>query len=91
MCWYWQSLWLTCGTLCRKQALMTRSEAARDGVSVPTSLKEYCIATKPPRPQDSVADLDFYDDDYLDDDDDEDENDDDGVYDNDEDSGNSDT
>jgi len=78
--------------LSRKQALMTRSEAARDGVSVPTSLKEYCIVTKPPRPQESVADLDFYDDDYLDDDDDEDERDEnDAVYGNDEDSGNSDT
>ena len=70
---------------------MTRSEAARDGVSVPTSLQEYCAATKPPRPQENVADLDFYDDDYLDDDDDDDENDDDGICDNDEDSGNSDT
>jgi len=78
------------GALGRKQALMTRSEAARDGVSVPTSLKEYCVATKPPRPQESVADLDFYDDDYLDDDDDDDDNDE-NVYDNDEDSGNSDT
>lgn len=75
----------------RKQALMTRGEAARDGVTVPTSLKEYCIATKPPRPQENVADLDFYDDDYLDDDEDDDDDENDGIYDNDEDSGNSDT
>jgi len=73
---------------------MTRSEAARDGVSVPTSLKEYCAATKPPRPQaeNNAADLDFYDDDYMEDDDeDDDDDDDDGVYGNDEDSGNSDS
>lgn len=75
----------------RKQAVMTRSEAARDGVAVPTSLKEYCIATKPPRPQESVADLDFYDDDYMEDDDEDDDGDNDGVYGNDEDSGNSDS
>ena len=74
---------------------MTRSEAARDGITVPTNLKEYCIATKPPPPrsQESTADLDFYDDDYMEDDDedDDDDNDDDGVYGNDEDSGNSDS
>jgi len=75
----------------RKQALMTRSEAARDGVTVPTSLKEYCIATKPPRLQESVPDLDFYDDDYMEDDDEDDDGDNDGVYGDEEDSGNSDS
>lgn len=70
---------------------MTRSEAARDGVTVPTNLKEYCIATKPPRSQESTVDLDFYDDDYMEDDDEDDDDDNDGVYGNDEDSGNSDS
>jgi len=71
----------------RKQVLQTRSEAARDGVTVPTSLKDYCVAAKP-RPSESAVDLDFYDDDYLEDDDDDE---DDAVYGNDEDSGNSDS
>jgi len=73
-----------------KQALMTRSEATRDGITVPTSLKEYCIATKPPRAQENTVDLDFYDDDYMEDDD-EDNDDNDGMYGNEEDSGNSDS
>jgi ubiquitin-conjugating enzyme E2 R len=74
---------------CRKQVSQTRSEAARDGVTVPTTLKDYCVAAKPARPSESAVDLDFYDDDYMEDDDDDD--DDDEVYGNDEDSGNSDS
>jgi len=71
---------------------MTRSEAARDGVTVPTNLKDYCVAAKPPpRPQDVVPDLDFYDDDYMEDDDDDDDDENDVAYDNGEDSGNSDS
>jgi len=72
----------------RKQVQQTKSEAVKDGVTVPTTLKEYCISTKPPRPSETaVADLDFYDDDYIEDDEDND----DFVYDEGEDSGNSDS
>jgi len=73
----------------RKQVLLTRADAARDGVTVPTTLKDYCVEAKAARPSESAADLDFYDDDYMEDDDDDD--DDDAVYGNDEDSGNSDS
>ena len=68
---------------------LTKVDALKDGVTVPLTLKDYCVTSRPPRPSDSAAaDLDFYDDDYVDNDDD---NDDDCVYDEGEDSGNSDS
>ena len=70
---------------------MTRTEAARDGVTVPTNLKDYCIATKPPQPQENVPDLDFYDDDYMEDDDEDDDDGNEALYGDEEDSGNSDS
>ena len=72
--------------LCRKQVAATKVEAEVDGVTVPTTLSDYCISAKP-KPSESASDMgDFYDDDYFEDDDD---NDDDGImYDDDEDSGN---
>ena len=48
-------------------------------MQVPTTLADYCISAKPPSEPQSLADLDFFDDDdYLDEDDDDDCNDDDG-------------
>lgn len=55
---------------------------------VPTTLADYCVASKPLVSQ-TVTDLDCYEDDYVDDDDDD--NDDDDCCDNEEDSGNSDS
>lgn len=66
----------------------TRQEAARDGVVVPATLADYCIASKPVLSQ-AAADLDFYDDDFVDEDDDDDDDND--CCDNAEDSGNSDS
>jgi len=62
--------------------LATKAEAAKDGVTVPMTLQEYCITgktnTSGPSASASV-DVDFYDDDdddYVDDDDDFDPDDD---------------
>ncbi len=78
--------------LCRKQVQATKAEAQRDGITVPTSLADYCIKTKVQTPSHSSLDMaDFYDDDdYADDvpDDDDDEDDDDCYYDDEDDSGN---
>jgi len=76
-------------SIVRKQVQLSKSEAQKDGVTVPVTLKDYCVATRPPRPSDSTTDLDFYDDDYVEDDDDDDE--DACGYDEGEDSGNSDS
>ncbi|CDQ82429.1 unnamed protein product [Oncorhynchus mykiss] len=62
----------------RKQVLATKAEAERDGVTVPTTLAEYCVRTRAP-PPDEGSDL-FYDD-YYDDEDLEDEDEDDCCYD----------
>lgn len=76
-------------TVIRKQVLATKSEAAKDGVTVPTTLQEYCVTSRPEPPPENLTDLDFYDDDYVEEDDDE--NNEDCVCDNAEDSGNSDS
>ncbi|VDI06045.1 ubiquitin-conjugating enzyme E2 G1 [Mytilus galloprovincialis] len=70
----------------RKQVQDTKKDAERDGVTVPTTLQEYCVSIKP-KPHD---DVDFYDDDdYVGDDDDEDDDEDDDYYaEDDDDSGN---
>ena len=69
----------------RKQVQDTKKDAERDGVTVPTTLQEYCVSVKP-KPLD---DVDFYDDDdYVADDDDDDDDDDDYYQDDDDDSGN---
>ena len=74
----------------RRQVASTKDEAAKDGVTVPTTVEQYTVSSKPAT-SDMGADgagveLDFYDDDYMGDDDDEDEED---VYqDDDSDSGN---
>lgn len=72
--------------LFRKQVQDTKKDAERDGVTVPTTLQEYCVSIKP-KPHD---DVDFYDDDdYVGDDDDEDDDEDDDYYaEDDDDSGN---
>jgi ubiquitin-conjugating enzyme E2 R len=66
----------------RKQVLGTKEEAEKDNVKVPLTLQEYCVSTAPKN--ESLTDVDFYDDDYADDDDDDD----DMYYDDDDDSGN---
>ncbi|XP_041371358.1 ubiquitin-conjugating enzyme E2 R2-like [Gigantopelta aegis] len=69
-------------TIIRKQVTSTRGEAIKDGVTVPMTLQEYCVSSKPA--QDNQVDVDFYDDDYVDDLEEEEE-----MYeDDDEDSGN---
>lgn len=72
----------------RRQVASTRQEAARDGVVVPATLADYCIASKPTLSE-AAADLDFYDDDFVDEDDDDDDDND--CCNNAEDSGNSDS
>lgn len=58
----------------RKQVQGTRGEAEKDGVTVPLTLQDYCVSTRPPRASDHSADMtDFYDDDYMEDDDDDEE------------------
>ena len=76
---------MTCVFLNRKQVLATHLDAEKDGVTVPTTLSEYCIASKP-RPSESITDIDYYDDDYMDDND-MDDDDDDDCYDDEGDSG----
>jgi ubiquitin-conjugating enzyme E2 R len=68
----------------RKQVQDTKKDAERDGVTVPTTLQEYCVSVKP-KPLD---DVDFYDDDDYVADDDDDDDDDDYYQDDDDDSGN---
>ncbi|XP_072051147.1 LOW QUALITY PROTEIN: ubiquitin-conjugating enzyme E2 R2-like [Amphiura filiformis] len=78
-------------TMIRKQVQATRAEAQRDGITVPTTLADYCIKTKVQTPSHSSLDMaDFYDDDDYADDvpDDEEEEDDDCYYDDEDDSGN---
>ncbi|KAJ8303997.1 hypothetical protein KUTeg_017580 [Tegillarca granosa] len=76
----------------RKQVLATKEDAEKDGVTVPTTLQEYCVSVKP-KQADTNMDVDFYDDDDyqddIDDEDDDDEDDEDDIYpDDDDDSGN---
>ena len=67
----------------RKQVLLTKEEANKDNVVVPTTLQEYCVTSKSNVGASTAAscsasaDIDYYDDDddYVDD---EDEVDDDG-------------
>ena len=75
--------------LCRKQVLTTHADAERDGITVPTTVAEYCVSNRTTLASKSSVDMaDFYDDDYMDDDDDDDD-DDDIVYEDDgDDSGN---
>lgn len=68
----------------RKQVQDTKKDAERDGVTVPTTLQEYCVSVKP-KPQD---DIDFYDDDDYVGEDDDDDDDDEFYADDDDDSGN---
>ena len=73
----------------RKQVLATHADAERDGITVPTTVAEYCVSNRTSLASKSSVDMaDFYDDDYMDDDDDDDD-DDDIVYEDDgDDSGN---
>jgi len=72
----------------RKQVLATKADAEKDGVTVPTTLEEYCIKAKPKLQTDS-EDIDFDDfDDFDDDDDDLDDDDDEDAATDPEDSGN---
>lgn len=64
-----------CVCVYRKQVLLSKSEADKDGVRVPMTLEEYCITAKPkPSSNIDANDImtDFYQDDYIDDDDDDD-------------------
>ena len=67
--------------------LGTHANAEHDGVTVPTTVAEYCVSNRTSLASKSSVDMaDFYDDDYMDDDDDDD---DDVVYEDDgDDSGN---
>ena len=60
----------------RKQVLGTKADAEKDGVTVPTTLEEYCIKAKPALNKDSedidFDDFDDFDDDDIDDDDEDD-------------------
>ena len=71
----------------------TKVEAERDGITVPTTLDDYCVMAKPRPSSHSVDMADFYDDDYMDDDDDLDDDDDDNnpCYDDEDDSGHGDS
>ncbi|XP_062308426.1 cell division cycle 34 homolog (S. cerevisiae) a [Osmerus eperlanus] len=68
----------------RKQVVVTKAEAERDGVKVPTTLAEYCVRTTVP-PADEGSNL-FYDD-YYDEDDLEEDEEDECCYDDEDDSG----
>jgi ubiquitin-conjugating enzyme E2 R len=57
----------------RQQVESTQEAARRDGVTVPKSLAEYCIQSRPELMSVASEEYDFYDDDYNDDDDDEEE------------------
>ncbi len=49
-------------------------EAEKDGVTVPLTLQDYCVSTRPQRSSDNAVDMgDFYDDDYMEEDDDDDD------------------
>ena len=80
---------IACVSVCiRKQVSATKLEAERDGITVPTTLQEYCVMAKPRPSSHSVDMADFYDDDYMDDDDDLDDDDDNNpCYDDEDDSG----
>lgn len=59
-------------TIVKKQVALTREDAEKDKVTVPTTLQEYCVTSIPIH--DNQVDADFYeDDDYVDDLDDEEE------------------
>lgn len=62
-----------CCVFCRQQVESTQDEARHDGVTVPTSLAEYCIQSRPELMSVASEEYDFYDDDYNDDDDDDEE------------------
>jgi len=72
----------------RKQVSASRREAEKDGVTVPLTLEDYCIKTKPKPSEGSVDMTDFYDDEYDDPDDEDDEDDEEDYNDDNEDSGN---
>jgi ubiquitin-conjugating enzyme E2 R len=57
--------------LIRKQVSLSKIEAEKDGVTVPVTLEDYLVKSKPP--ESSTQELtDYYDDDYdLDNDDDD--------------------
>jgi len=56
----------------KKQVNISKLEAEKDGVIVPTTLEDYVVKAKPP--ESNLELTDFYDDDYdLDNDEDEDE------------------
>jgi ubiquitin-conjugating enzyme E2 R len=59
----------------RKQVSLSRLEADKDGVQVPSTLSDYCITSKPQQQisEDYSNDNDFFDDDYVEDDDDDDD------------------
>ena len=46
----------------RKEVEESRREAEKDGIKVPTTLEEYCLATKPLTGPESQSDFDPYDD-----------------------------
>lgn len=50
----------------------SRLEAMKDGVTVPTTVNEYCVMATPRSVSTSGNMDDFYDDDYMEDDDDDD-------------------
>jgi len=55
---------LLCLRLYRKQVLESKIEAEKDGVTVPTTLQQYCHSSKPTMPSfesQSSADFDYYD------------------------------
>lgn len=56
----------------RKQVAESKKDAVKDGVTVPTTVNEYCIMAKPRQMATSGNMDDFYDDDYMEDDDDDD-------------------
>jgi ubiquitin-conjugating enzyme E2 R len=74
----------------RKQVALSKAEAEKDGVVVPTTIEDYIVKTKPP--ENNLELTDFYDDDYdLDNDDDDGDEDDENTPGNyDDDSGNGD-
>jgi len=72
----------------RKQVGKSRTEAEKEGITVPTTVEEYCIKTKP-ESQSSENFMDLTDDWYEDIDDDDDDNDEE-CFDNSDDSGNED-
>jgi len=73
----------------KKQVVLSKAEAEKDGVVVPLTLEDYIVKTKPP--ENNLELTDFYDDDYDLDNDDDDEDDDENTPGNyDDDSGNGD-